>query len=76
MKARFNYLEKLPLRKFETAKNCIGCVIEEGSESVLIAELQDVNDSFTHDEILKRVSIDQAQRSKNLLVYLLKAGAT
>lgn len=43
---------------------------------MLIAELQDFNDHFTHDEILKRVSIDQDQRSKNLIVYVLKAGAT
>lgn len=30
MKVKFNYLEKQPLRKYSTAKNCIGCAVEEG----------------------------------------------
>ena len=75
MRAKFNYLEKMPLRKFKTAKNCIGCAIGEEEQSVLIVELQDVNDFLSHDEIVKRVSINPTQTQKTLLAYVLKARA-
>lgn len=42
--SRFNFLENLPLRKFKTCKNSIGCEIEKGNEDLLVIELKDVND--------------------------------
>lgn len=59
MKAKFDYLEKKPVRMFNTAKNAFGCVVSEyggmDDQHVLIVELEDINDKRSHEEIHKSV---------------------
>ena len=79
MKARFNYLEKLPQRLFETSKHSFGCPVslqgdQESSaktkelRKVLIVELIDVNEKMSHDEIKKRVELEKGENQKKQII--------
>ena len=80
MKARFDYLEKLPQRKFELSKHSFGCpawtTLTEQSKReeikyVLIVELIDVNDKLDHDEIIDRHDVPKDKKEKKIIAYIL-----
>lgn len=54
MMARFNYLEKLPLRKIEVSKYSMGISVEDRNEKILLVEVVDANDKLNREEIEKR----------------------
>jgi len=71
MKAKFNYLEKLPLRKFKTSKNTFACAIEEKNEAVLIVEIIDINDNLNTEEIAARTHVEDKDKTKYLIAYII-----
>lgn len=68
VKAKFHYLEKLPLRKFKTQKMCLGCAINEQEKQVLVVELKDVNNRLCHEEIVARTHLKSKRKSNGEMV--------
>lgn len=52
IKQRFEYLEKLPVRKLETSRHAIGCKlnfsVETNDELIMIVELEDPDDRLNN----------------------------
>lgn len=72
MLARFNYLEKLPLRKMQTSKYSIGVPVDDRSEKVLIVEVVDENDSLNSDQIRERKHLSKTtDKNKYIRAYYL-----
>jgi hypothetical protein len=82
MKSKFNYLEKLPLRKFKTYKHVLGCSINEQENCALIVELKDANNDLCQEEIEERGEIvvekgqDAKIRKKFVFAYLVDPNAS
>ncbi len=69
VKAKFNYLEKQPLRKFATCQHSLGCAINQEGKEILIIELDDINKDLCHDEIKSRTHVDPRDSKKKLFAY-------
>lgn len=64
MMARFNYLEKLPLRKIEVSKYSMGISVKNREEKIMIVEVVDANGKLNREEIEKR-SFLKSDEDKN-----------
>lgn len=71
VKAKFNYLEKHPLRKFATCQHVLGCAINEQEREVIIVELDDINKDLCHDEIVARTHVDPNDTKKKIFAYCI-----
>lgn len=71
VKAKFNYLEKQPLRKFLTCQHVLGCAVNDQASEVLIVELDDINKDLCLDEIKARTHVDPEQEKKKLFAYVI-----
>lgn len=71
VKAKFNYLEKHPLRKFLTCQHVLGCAINEQDPQVLIVELDDINKDLCLDEIKARTHVDPDKTKKKIYAYCI-----
>jgi hypothetical protein len=81
--SHFNFLEKLPLRKFKLSRHSLGLAVEKNQspsdwwslgkndkekDTVLIIELIDINNDLCHEEIVARLPLDKPSK-KTLIVY-------
>jgi hypothetical protein len=51
MMARFNYLEKCPLKKLSVGKFSLAVPLATGSDEILMIEIIDNNDKMNQEEI-------------------------
>ena len=51
MKAKFDYLEKMPLKKLKVGKFSLAVPLAGGSDDVLMVEILDNNDHKNQEEI-------------------------
>jgi hypothetical protein len=59
MKAKFEYLQKMPLKKLKVGKFSLAVPLADGSDDVLIIEILDNNDHKNQEEIENQLLIEQ-----------------
>jgi hypothetical protein len=59
MKAKFDYLEKMPLKKLKVGKFSLAVPLAGGSDDVLMVEILDNNDHKNQEEIENQLPIEQ-----------------
>lgn len=67
MMARFNYLEKLPLRKIEVSKYSMGISVKNREEKIMIVEVVDANGKLNREEIEKRSFLKSDEDKKKYI---------